>query len=346
MFQLSATPQSWSVVKDPKFGDNYFVLNFGKGDSTHVSAMVLHRLIGIDSNIDEENSWVMSKASDLEGFYATEKFPGASKCKKALNEYLLDKAVKTGLFKKDEQDVYRYPDGTNRNEVIEMARESSKIHSDVPGHRHLGEWLLYLPPQYVEAEVKFAGIGVGDAEYGKLKLSTLSEWAVFNTSLFDGTRQKEVPYLYGVAAQDVLSHLYTVMMTGNHTGNQAVQKDDQFGILPFKLYSSYKVGDDSMRQQLVKDLAAFAIAKKAKNLAKANLGQNKDKSKISTLKEEMKDAEAAMAEAIETIRETEQSGKYPSVRVDRRFELSLPRKMTKAEILAHMGKVKAQVPPK
>jgi len=325
MFRVSAAPQNWTVAKDPKFGDEYFVINVGQGGAAHMNCLVLHRPIGQDYALDKDNSWCMSRTTDIQGFYETEKYPGAQKALGLISKMNQKLAIEAKLITVDESGTEYYPDGTNRQEITDLAREASILHGKMKkdGGRHFGDWVLYLKPEHANVEVKISNLGTGIRRYTEAVHDILMEYALHTTCLFDGTRQKEVPYLYGLPAQNVMSHLYSAFSQGLVKPVGKTRPSTFQGVGVYSTYSDYKSGDESMRQELVRLLKVYGVSTKEKNRALSEMEKNKDKAKKADLKAVVEAAELKEKESIRNVREKEKVEDYPTVSIIRKYRLSL-----------------------
>lgn len=311
MHSVSVAPNPWAVKKDPKLGVHYMLL-LGKAEAGFMNHLVLHRLIGQDYKINKKEDWVMSLASDIPGYLETAEFSGKSKVIKALGTLKSKIAVNAGLIEIDEFDKEKYVStGDFRKDILDNARTASTAHAGVTGKAHFGEWLLYLAPEHVKLEIQIQNAIQADPEYHAKAHDALAEYAGYQTSLIDGKHQQKVPYLHGVAEKDVLRTVYSAVI-----GVVPMMEDkmpEQAGVFPFKIYSDYVAGDESMRQTLVRELQVHAISVKEMNVAKsesdgAKLKEQKaEKIKVWELKKR------ELVEATNRILSIEKQGKYPTI---------------------------------
>lgn len=315
---LSAIPGNWKVKKDPKLG-THFVLMMGKDETEHVQHFVIHRLIGQDAMINEKEAWVMSLASDIAGFQAHAEFGGKSKAVKLLKTLKNKIALEANTLIIEPDGTEKYPDGNSREETLDLARAASDAHAKVKGGHHFGEWILYLPPEAVTAELAIQASTAGNPRYMLEASGILKEYSAFRTSLINGMHQQEVPYLYGVAEKDVIRTVYNAMIgvlppVGEKPGFIT-------GILPHKVFTDYVAGDDPVRQKLVRLLQSHAEAQKAYNIANSNVKSAKSKEeKAMAIKAfDLKDKE--LDESTAKILNAEKEGKYPTIKATTHFEL-------------------------
>jgi hypothetical protein len=335
-FELSTEPQKWTVAKDTKHDDAYVIM-LGKTESESVSQLVLHRKIGSDYQLDG-NDWIMSSAGDMSQFMANQKFPGEAKIVKALDTLKCDTGVKLGFLKKLNDDYYYPGDLGNREEVLQHAREISSMHSKVKGTTHYGAWLLYASPAVVNAELAFQACLVVNPEFAGEKLRVLQELMAFQTTLYDGTRQKAVPYLRGAAPGEVHKLLYQHLQ-GVVTPPR-VEPVRHVGVLIRKTFRDYKPGDESQRISLIKDLQNHANALKEHNIAVEALKKaKKDKSDLDDYVVDLKAKTDDLDEAILAVKASE-GGKKPSCDVMEQSEFAMNPKLPLKEILKGIPKKK------
>jgi hypothetical protein len=320
MNSLSAIPGNWKVKKDPKLGTHY-VLMMGEDGVEHVNHFVIHRLIGQDYQIDAKNAWVMSLASDITGFQDAAEFSGKPKVVKLLRALKDKTAVESGAIKIDSEGLIRYPNGDNREEALKLARESSDAHAKVSGGKHFGEWILYLPPDLVQAEMKIQSSTSGNQKYSIEVNRILGDYAIYQTSLIDKKRQQEVPYLYGVPEKDVLRTVYSALFGLT----QPKEKSTEFhsGIFPHKVYSDYMAGDDPVRQNLVRLVQIHAETRKEFNIAKSELDAAKVKDKKTELFKVFEAKKSELDDITIRVLAAEEEGRYPSIKADTRYELTV-----------------------
>jgi len=334
MNSLSAIPGNWKVKKDPKLGTHY-VLMMGESGVEHVNHFVLHRLIGQDYQIDEKNAWIMSLASDITGFQDAAEFSGKPKVIKLLKTLKTKIAKEAGALVIEGDGTEMYPNGESREEALGLARAASDAHAKVTGGHHFGEWILYLAPDHVEAELKIQSATSGNAKYTIEASRILTEYAVYQTSLIDKKRQQEVPYLYGVPEQDVLRTVYSALF-GVVKPKEDRSEFNNTGIFPHKVYSDYKAGDDPVRQNLVRLLQVHAEARKELNIAKSDFDAAKVKDKKAELSKVFEAKKRDLEDITNRILAAEEEGTHPSIKAVTHFEVSVNPKMSPDQVRQSM----------
>jgi len=335
---LSTTPGNWVVKKDPKLG-TFFVLMLGESGADHANHLVIHRLIGQDYKINKRDAWIMSLASDIPGFLENAEFGGKQKVVKLLKTLKGKTAVEAGKLIIEPDGTERYPNGTHREEVLELAREASDSHAKVLGGTHFGEWILYMPPDLVKAEMDVQSTTRGNPEYLTSASRILSEFAVFRTSLIDGSTQKEVPYLYGVPEKAVQRTVYSALF-GVIPPTDKPPDPFKSGVMPHKVYSNYKAGGDSARQNLVRLLKVHAEARKSSNIAKSDMDSAKVKEKKTEATKAFDSAKEDLADITSRILLAEKEGKYPTVDAKTHFEIAINSEMSPTQLRETLTKAK------
>lgn len=331
---LSAVPGNWKVKKDPKLGTHY-VLMMGESGMEHANHFILHRLIGQDYQIDEANAWIMSLASDITGFQDAAEFSGKPKVIKLLKALKTKIAKEAGALVIEGGGTEMYPNGDSREEALDLARAASDAHSKVTGGHHFGDWILYLAPDHVEAELKIQSTTSANPKYAIEANRILAEYAVYQTSLIDKKRQQEVPYLYGVPEKDVLRTVYSALF-GIVKPKEDSSVFDNTGIFPHKVYTGYKAGDDSVRQNLVRLLQIHAETRKEFNVAKSDFDAAKVKDKKAELSAVFEAKKRDLEDITSRILAAEEEGKYPSIKAETHFEVSINPKMSPDQVRQSM----------
>jgi hypothetical protein len=334
MNSLSTIPSNWKVKKDPKLGTHY-VLILGQSEEEHANHFVIHRLIGQDYQINKGNAWIMSLASDIAGFQAAAEFSGKPKVVKLLSDLKNKTAVKASVLKISDEGLEMYPNGINRQEALNQARELSDAHAKVKGGNHFGEWLLYLSPDLVKAEIEVQSCTRGNPAYMLAASGILIDYAVYQTSLIDGKRQQEVPYLYGVAEKDVQRTIYSALF-GIMKPKEKMKEAS--GIFPHKVYTSYTAGDDVVRKGLEYLLQTHANSRKEYNIAKSKMDSAKLKDEKAEAISEFKSKERELEDITSSILLAEKKGDYPSITAKTHFEISLDPEKGPTEIRKSIAK--------
>jgi len=334
MNSLSAIPGNWKVKKDPKLGTHY-VLMMGESGVEHVNHFVLHRLIGQDYQIDGKNAWIMSLANDISGFQDAAEFSGKPKVIKLLKTLKNKTAKEAGALVIEGDGTEMYPNGDSRQEALDLARAASDAHAKVAGGHHFGEWILYLSPDHVEAELKIQSTTSGNPKYAIEASRILTEYAVYQTSLIDKKRQQEVPYLYGVPEQDVLRTVYSALF-GVVKPKEDRSAFNNAGVFPHKVYSDYKAGDDPVRQNLVRLLQIHVETRKEFNIAKSDLDAATVKDKKTELSKVLEVKKRELEEITNRILVAEEEGKYPSIKAMTHFEVSVNPKLSPDQVRQSM----------
>jgi hypothetical protein len=330
MFQLSTTPGPYEVRKDERIGD-YMVIVNGMAGYGVVNHLILHRLIGTDHGIDKEKAWVLSKASDVPGFLQNQDFPGEKKAFARFNEIRTQVAVQKGKIKIDSFGTETYPDGTNRKDVLDIAREASAQHAKVAGGNHFGDWTLYLSSKIAKMEYEVQALYTVNPEYTVLIAEPVFNMVGYQTTLDDGTPQKEVPYLYGKSVTEVGKAFYKVMM-GEFPTPHSEKPKFWSSAFPTKVYGAYDPGNvDVMRIGLIKELGVHDTALKAVNKCRADIRATKVQSDKKALQADLEDLESELHQSELKIHAIEQQGTRPTVQVRKAFTGAIPSNTTVKE---------------
>jgi hypothetical protein len=318
-YLLSTDSHPWAVKENPALGEFFVVMVGAPNASANVQHMVLHKLIGIDYKIDPEHDWILSNAADIPSYLSQRDNPSEEKAMEKLRHCQGAIAIKSGMVTITGGEEY-YPNGQNRKDVLNLAREASAIHAKVKGGNHFGEWMLYLSPDNVKHEMGYQAAFRNNPDYGKEKLVILDDMIKFKTELVDGRRQQAVPYLKGLSAKEVLKHFYGAMIGKQRPIPEGFVKN-MAKILPVKLYSKYLPGDETMRETLVRELTNFREASKAFNIAKTALSQAKVKKDERELQRIVDHEAETLADARAKVLSVETSGQYPEIKITKAYEI-------------------------
>jgi hypothetical protein len=324
MFSLSHEVKPYTVKKDPKIGEYIILAMGGSSQSDYVQQVILHRLIGSDYTIDSEQDWVMSNASDIPGFFASEKFPGEKKCLEKLGKYRTSKALAKKKIKISELGKEVYPiSGKNREETLNLARTASAIHAKVPKSNHFGEWILYMDPADLREEIAYqeAIHAHADADLKDVE-GILKDLIYYQTALIDGRLQKRVPHLRGVSAVGVVPLLYKLMATGYYPESPGSYGLIQTRHVPFKVFTDYKSGEASSFAKLHSALEAYKDALKAVNSIKSDIAKTKDKQALSAKEKDLEYQTRWLDDAANEVLQAEDVKDYPTIKVEKKVEVT------------------------
>jgi hypothetical protein len=325
-FSIDANPNPWAVKNDSNMGDEYLVTLMGAAGAGYMSHTVIHRPIGQDYTLDKENSWVMSKASDISGYMTNQVPPGLAKAQQLLSKLKIAEAIKTGAYMNGASGL-EYPNGVNRAEALDIARALSDAHAKVKGGTHFGEWILYLPPELIKFELKAQEAITGNASYTVEKAGILVDVLLFQTSQLDGTTQQEVPYLYGVPKNQVLRTMFQAL-SGMKMPDKVIPPDDYPSGPTSKMYTDYKPGDSFVLGNLREKLMDFASLRKEYNKVQSEINGTKLKDEKAELQADLKSKESELATINKEILAIDGLGKSPSIKGRIVYELTANKTMT------------------